>query len=367
MHITCPACDAGFNVPDHLIGDKGRTVKCAKCAHQWYQHAQVDNVSEDEIRKLIAQGDDEPNWEEIKHDGLESSRGEARLVDDDNGGMGGREARLVDDDSGGMGSGEARLVEDDSGGINRGDAKLVDNSRKKKGGGGIEDVDDLAAIAAALEDGDEGEDNPPEGMDDDGDFDAFAELEAEEDPLDAEDDKGEDDPLAAMREELTAPQKEDADDGSADQKSGMRRLVGLLPALLVGLAGLVVIGGIALFFFARDTVVDLWPAFTGVYEALEMEPQSAQILKLGPINARMEEENGSPVLIVIGMINNPSTLEQPVANLRVTLFDADNRPIQQIVNPPPRDVAGPRAMFEYEIRIPSPDPAATRFQVFWDK
>ncbi|GGD72112.1 zinc-ribbon domain-containing protein [Croceicoccus mobilis] len=37
MQIACPACHTRYSVPDTAIGAKGRTVRCAKCRHSWYQ------------------------------------------------------------------------------------------------------------------------------------------------------------------------------------------------------------------------------------------------------------------------------------------------------------------------------------------
>ena len=38
MLVNCPHCDAGFSVPDNAIGQKGRTLKCARCGEKWFQH-----------------------------------------------------------------------------------------------------------------------------------------------------------------------------------------------------------------------------------------------------------------------------------------------------------------------------------------
>jgi len=37
MIIACPACATRYVIPDSAIGAEGRTVRCAKCRHSWFQ------------------------------------------------------------------------------------------------------------------------------------------------------------------------------------------------------------------------------------------------------------------------------------------------------------------------------------------
>ena len=39
MIIACPACGTRYAVPENAIGPEGRTVRCAKCKHSWFQDA----------------------------------------------------------------------------------------------------------------------------------------------------------------------------------------------------------------------------------------------------------------------------------------------------------------------------------------
>lgn len=46
MIIACPACTTRYVVPDSAIGIDGRTVRCAKCRHSWFQDGPALELAE---------------------------------------------------------------------------------------------------------------------------------------------------------------------------------------------------------------------------------------------------------------------------------------------------------------------------------
>jgi len=48
MLMICPNCQAGYQVPDHLLAGTGRRLRCARCAHEWQGRLPEDETPEPE-------------------------------------------------------------------------------------------------------------------------------------------------------------------------------------------------------------------------------------------------------------------------------------------------------------------------------
>ncbi|MBI1220560.1 MAG: hypothetical protein GC186_18670 [Rhodobacteraceae bacterium] len=67
MRLTCPNCDAQYEVDDRAIPDAGRDVQCSNCGHAWFQlPPHVEEAMEDEAATFgdaAAKPADEPEPE----------------------------------------------------------------------------------------------------------------------------------------------------------------------------------------------------------------------------------------------------------------------------------------------------------------
>lgn len=48
MRLTCPNCDAQYEVPDEVIPHSGRDVQCSNCGQTWFQHHPDHEAESDE-------------------------------------------------------------------------------------------------------------------------------------------------------------------------------------------------------------------------------------------------------------------------------------------------------------------------------
>jgi predicted Zn finger-like uncharacterized protein len=60
MRLTCPNCDAQYEVPDEVIPSEGRDVQCSNCGDTWFQsHVSASDPAEAASDYTLDPGDDE--------------------------------------------------------------------------------------------------------------------------------------------------------------------------------------------------------------------------------------------------------------------------------------------------------------------
>lgn len=68
MLISCPNCATQFAVPEAALGTKGRTLKCARCAHTWFQPPPPPPEPELEPQEAAAESRGLPGFENFSVD-----------------------------------------------------------------------------------------------------------------------------------------------------------------------------------------------------------------------------------------------------------------------------------------------------------
>tara|TARA_B100000674_G_scaffold470903_1_gene459161 strand:- start:198 stop:1004 length:807 start_codon:yes stop_codon:yes gene_type:complete len=84
MILSCPQCNANFNLDDAVLGTEGRRVKCSKCGHRW--HALPDVILDNPSTQLDP--NTSPNVRQEKEaDGADPFADVAHGPDDTKGGI----------------------------------------------------------------------------------------------------------------------------------------------------------------------------------------------------------------------------------------------------------------------------------------
>ncbi|WP_370177091.1 zinc-ribbon domain-containing protein [Alteriqipengyuania sp.] len=68
MILACPACDTRYAVPDSAIGAEGRTVRCARCRHSWFQEGStldLETLEKDGSAKAEAAPTPRQPWHDV--------------------------------------------------------------------------------------------------------------------------------------------------------------------------------------------------------------------------------------------------------------------------------------------------------------
>jgi predicted Zn finger-like uncharacterized protein len=63
MRLTCPNCDAQYEVPDEVMPTAGRDVQCSNCGQTWFQHHPDHAPDDEEDAPLLGSTEPDPDEE----------------------------------------------------------------------------------------------------------------------------------------------------------------------------------------------------------------------------------------------------------------------------------------------------------------
>ncbi len=284
MQIACPACHTRYAVPETAIGAHGRTVRCAKCRHSWYQPGTEDEAGVAES----AAGTDAPAAAEPARETAQASAGAVAE---------GAQAGWRDPPP-----------------APRGWADMAETQ--------------TAEPEARIDTGAAGWASAPAGASADSSADAdLPEPEVEEEPA----------PRAA-RPAFTAPAAEPVDAeyedlDEADRPRGRWKRLLLICALLVVLAAALIYGAVRLFGA---------PAWLPVGQST-FAPASKSLVLDFPADEqdRRELPNGRQLFAASGTITNTGSRTEPVPPVLVVLRDSQEQIVYSWEMEPSRSELGP--------------------------
>jgi predicted Zn finger-like uncharacterized protein len=129
--------------------------------------------------------------------------------------------------------------------------------------------------------------------------------------------------------------------------------------ILLGVVGLAAGGAV----WERDVVIRAWPPSARLYALVGLAvPQPGDVLKV-TAQARRDEENGVPRLVIEGEVANISPEAQSVPKLRVELKDAGNKVVQSWSFDVSTDRLLPGASVPFTTSVVRPSDAATDMSV----
>jgi len=319
MELNCPACGAHFNVPDGVIGPKGRKVKCAKCGHTWHQMPldQDSPAAPAEPPPAPAAAPAPPPPQPPEDSGppvpMEMEPGERP----------GRKAAAAPAGPLAMDSDTGTALDDDI------DDPLAGLDLGDDAGADMDDLDGLSSADAAV---------------DDTDTDLDDLLSADPEPI----------------PEMFAREEDDEEHAKGGKKG---KVLGVLLGLLILVA--IVAGGL---YVGRSSIVRTFPEVEPYYAALGIHVDALGVgLRFNDVTSERLVRDGTDTLVVRGFIANTTSLPRDLPYLRLVLFDATDAPVQDMVAEPPQAMLEPGATTGFRVQLENPSAAARRFEVDWTK
>lgn len=179
----------------------------------------------------------------------------------------------------------------------------------------------------------------------------------------AEEAPAEEEAPAKAIEELPEPEAIPAVIAPDAEEAETRRTswVGVIAAAAVVV---LLIGAGAGLYFGRTFVMSMVPMTKEVYSMLGLGGEALGAgLDIRSVASERTNEGGTEVLAVRGVIANISTVDRPVPNLRVALFDANNRIVQSMNATPAKAQLPPGGEIGFRVPLRDPSPLARRLEV----
>jgi len=339
MRITCPNCTAGFEIPTELLGRKGRSVKCATCGHSWFQAAVIDEI---DLVDVLA----EPKAAETAKD---------------MGGPQGKPPANSPPDVAQSAPESASITQAIAAAANAMPSAALPAGAEPgaAGGPGAAGEEALSLLSGqtagpGAPGGPGAEGDPGQAGGDSGGPGAGA---GDEDGLD-DDPFGENGDDEFDEEDLGKPKPDKKKSKKPLGPAYVTAAVMLIIALLFG----------STLFVARDQLAELWPGIKGVYEALNLDDDEAEGLRLSQPQPVRIMQAGAQTLVVTGLVTNLTDGLQTVPNLKLMLIDKDNNVVQETSAPPTAPTIDPNSTQPYriELQLQLPVETAASLRVDWD-
>ncbi|WP_181701363.1 zinc-ribbon domain-containing protein [Chthonobacter albigriseus] len=302
MKISCPNCEATYQLADRAIGATGRKVRCTRCGTIWHALPTLPEPDED----------DAPSWADAAR-----SRGSADDTEVD-----AWRAALSDDEQAAASEDPDDAEPDATTGSNVVPFKPIPDPDPTE--------EDVASDVTAAE---------PTAT-------------AEADVIDQEPAGFSKEKRAAIRGNKKAPKRVRPGRKSTPMPSGVLALIILL------ITGGAVAGAIAW----RDVVVSLQPDFAGLYEMVGMKV-NLRGLEIVDVKTYREVDGATPVLVVEGEVTNIDMKIRSVPTLRFGLRSAAGREVYAWTMAPGKNELDPGERLPFKSRLPAPPDAATDVQV----
>lgn len=312
MKITCPNCEASYQLADRAIGTTGRKVRCTRCGTIWH-----------------AMPAPPPDEEEALPSAWDDAAGRSKSVGEDD----------VD-------AWRAALNEDEDE-----EESFGDGLTETPSGGNV-----IPFAAPAGSEGGETEDAVDQEIGSDGEA---AASEGDGGPADEASPVIDQEPAgfpgdrkAAARTRKKAPKRKGPPRRKIALPAGISAAVIL--ALTLAAVGAAVAG--------RETVVRLQPDFAGLYELAGMKV-NLRGLELEGVRTFREVDGATPVLVVEGEVENVDAVIRTVPTLRFGLRSAAGREVYAWTMAPAKSHLDPGERLAFSSRLPAPPDAATDVQV----